>query len=857
MKFAFLKNFDLPAFLGDDFEISYSQMYARILKFAECLKTENAHVAIYAENSPDWVCALYAAWLKHCTVVPVDATLHVPETAFILADSEADFLFTSRANLENARAAAEKSGRNIEICVLEDVEKPDEKAKIPDGWEIECDADALALIVYTSGTTSNPKGVMLSFDNLKANIDAVAEAGYYYAGMRTLAMLPFQHILPLMGTVVGLFFIGGSVVLPKSLSPSDIAGVLAKRKATMVISVPRFYELIHANIVEKINKSKIAKSLFLFSKFVGSVKFARALFGTIHRRFGGKVSAWVCGGAAINRDIISDLNALGFNICEGYGMTEAAPIISVPRMNRIKVGSCGEPLPSNEVKIDDGEIIVRGRSITKGYYKRPEENEASFKNGWLYTGDLGYLDEDGFLFITGRRKEIIVLPNGKKLNPLELEEQIKEKCPELEEIGVLMHGDVLQAICRISAEKYAALGKEGAEAFVRENAILPYNRANASYRRIIRFTVSTKEFPRTRIGKLKRFQLASFVESVKTELPMEEASAPEPETKTYKDLKEFLAMQISAPVLPDAHMEMDLGLDSLGKVALHGFIKENYGIDMQESEFEKNSSLRKVSNFVDEKLKQNSSPEAQKPEARPRKAKSVAWGEILNGCNPPEIPKTYFFHAITLFVSRVFFWLWYDIKIEGKEHIKDGEPLIVAPNHQSLCDGFFFAKMFPRKKIYKFYFFAKMRAMMRSRLMKFYIRHSNIIVVDVKSNIKESVQKLAECLRRKNYVVMFPVGTRTRGGEVAEFKPMFTILAKEMKVKVVPMVISGAFEGLKARASLPVRGTKIRIKILPPVAVEEGESYEQFSARVRSIVAAEKAKMEGKDAGDAGGINKQ
>ena len=843
MKYTFLKNFDLPAVLGEDFEISYAQMHARILKTAERVKKENAHVAIYAENSPGWVCALYAAWLKHCAVIPVDATLAVAETAFILSDSEADFLFTSRANFENARAAAEKSGRDIEICVIEDIEPPAAEAASEPGWKIECDAEALAFIVYTSGTTSNPKGVMLTFDNLKANIDAVAEAGYYYEGMRTLAMLPFQHILPLVGTVVGLLFMGGSIVFPKSLAPADIAGVLAKRRATMVISVPRFYELIHANIMEKIKKSAVAKSLFLFSKFVGSVKFARALFGAVHRRFGGCVSAWVCGGAALNRDIIADLNALGFNICEGYGMTEAAPIIAFPRLNRIKIGSCGEPLPSNEVRIVDGEITVRGRSITKGYYKRPEEDAASFKDGWLYTGDLGYLDDDGFLFITGRRKELIVLPNGKKLNPIELEEQIKEKCPELEEIGVLMHEDVLQAVCRISAEKYAALGKEGAEAFARENAILPYNRANASYRRIIRFTVTTKEFPRTRIGKLKRFQLASFVESVKTELPIEGVSAPEPETKTYKDLKEFLAMQVSAPVMPDSHMEMDLGLDSLSKVALHGYIKENYGIDMQESEFEKHSSLRKVAEFVEEKQKQ-AAQAAEKPAERPRR-KSVAWGEILK--TSPEIPKTYFFHAITLLVSRIFFRLWYDIKIEGREHIKDGEPLIVAPNHQSLCDGFLFAKMFPRNKIYKFYFFAKMRAMMKSKLMKFYIRHSNIIVVDVKSNIKESVQKLAECLRRKNYVVMFPEGTRTRDGEVAEFKPMFAILAKEMKVKVAPMVISGAFEGLKARSSLPARGTKIHIKILPPVAVEEGETYEQFSARVRSIVVAEKAKMESGD----------
>lgn len=847
MKYTFLKDNNLPAFLGDDFEISYSSMYANVLEFSKRVPKERAHVAIYAENSPEWVCALYGAWLKHSTVVPVDATLPVAETAFILSDSETDFLFASKANLENAKAAVEKSGRAVEICVIEEVEKPLMNATLPNGWKIECDAEDLAFIVYTSGTTSNPKGVMLTFDNLQANIEAVSDEGYFHEKMRTLAMLPFQHILPLVGTVVGVLYVGGAIVFPKSLAPADIAGVLAKRKATMVISVPRFYELIHANIMEKVNKSIAVKSLFLLSKFAGSVKFARMLFASIHKRFGGKVSAWVCGGAALNREVNADLSALGFKICEGYGMTEAAPIIAFPRIGNIKIGSCGQPLPSNEVRIVDGEIIVRGRSITKGYYRRPEENEASFNNGWLYTGDLGYFDDDGFLFITGRRKEIIVLPNGKKLNPIELEEQIKEKCPSLEEVGVLMYDDILQAVCRISDKMYAELGKEGAEDFVRENAILPYNRANASYRRIIRFTVTTKEFPRTRIGKLKRFQLASFVESVKTELPIEQVFAPEPESKIYKDLKEFLAMQVSVTVLPDAHMEMDLGLDSLGKVALHGFIKENYNIDMQESDFEKYSSLRKVANFIEEEQKKKTEEKAVADAPKPRKPKAVAWSEILKNCTPPAIPKTYFFHSITLLAARIFFKFWYDIEIEGRENIKDGEPMIVAPNHQSLCDGFFFAKMFPRKKVYKFYFFAKMRAMMSSKFMKFYVRHSNIIVVDVKSNIKESVQKLAEILRKKNYVVMFPEGTRTRDGNVAEFKPMFAILAKEMGVRVVPMVISGAFEGLKARASLPARGTKIKIKLLPPVSVEEGESYADFSNRVREIVIAEKAKIEGRE----------
>lgn len=848
MKVTLLKNSERPAFLGDDFSISYSAAHAMINSAASKITSDGLHVALYAENSPEWACTLFGIWQRAGTAVPVDAGLPAREAAFILKDSQASLLFTSKTNLEKAQEAIKISERPIKICMLEDVEKTLLGANIDENWKIEREASDLALIVYTSGTTNLPKGVMLTFDNLQANVEAVSDEGYFLPNIRVLAMLPFHHILPLVGTVIAPLYVGGSIIFPKSIAPSDISSVLQKHKATMVISVPRFYELIHANVKEKVNRSIVVKSLFNFAKIVGSVKFSRLLFASVHKKFGGNVKFWISGGAALDKEAAHDLQALGFEICEGYGMTEAAPIIAFPRIGEIKIGSCGQPLPSNEVRIIDGEITVRGRSITKGYFNRPEENEATFNNGWLYTGDLGYFDDEGYLFITGRRKEIIVLPNGKKLNPIELETQLKEKSDDIEEIGVLMYDDILQAVVRLKPEKYASFENiEAINNFVRETIILPFNRANASYRRIIRFTVTTKEFPRTRIGKLKRFQLASLIESISTDLPLEQAIAPEPESEVYAELKDFMSMQVQVPVLADSHIEMDLGLDSLGKVSLRELIKENYNIDMNEADFEKFSTLRTISEHIDseqKKAQEQMKEQEQKTPQSAAKAKVVAWGEILKNCTPPSIPKTYFFHNITIMLAKLFFKLWYNVKVEGTENVPDEGPVIIAPNHQSLCDGFLFASAFTRKKVYKFYFFAKMRAMMKSSLMRFFVRHSNLIIVDVKSNVRESVQKLAELLRKKNVVVMFPEGTRTRDGNVAEFKPMFAILSKEMEVKVVPAVISGAYEGLKSRTSLPVKGTRISFKFLPAMSPNKDESYADFAARVRdAIVAAKELKQ--------------
>ena len=226
------------------------------------------------------------------------------------------------------------------LLVLEDVSGGD-TPKAESGWLIEREESDLAFIVYTSGTTGNPKGVMLTFANLYANMKAVYEAKYYYEGIRVLALLPFHHILPLMGTVVMPLSICGKLVFPKSLSPIDMAEALQKYPVDMVIAVPRFYELLHTNILAKISQSKLASALFKAAKFANSEFLSQKIFSAIHKKFGGEVKFWISGGAALDRKVWRDLSALGFGIREGYGMTECAPIITFPRIGNVKVGSPG------------------------------------------------------------------------------------------------------------------------------------------------------------------------------------------------------------------------------------------------------------------------------------------------------------------------------------------------------------------------------------------------------------------------------------------------------------------------------------------------------------------------------------
>ena len=292
-----------------------------------------------------------------------------------------------------------------------------------------------AVIIYTSGTTGSPKGVMLSYDNLLVNIEAVTtDVNIYTSEDRVMVLLPLHHIFPLMGTMIIPLGVGGTIVLSPSMASEDIMATL-QHGITIIIGVPRLYNLIRKGIRDKINKSGVAKLLFKIAEKKNSLTFSRKIFGSVQRKFGGKIKYMVCGGAALDKEVCKDYLTLGFEILEGFGMTECAPMITFTRPGRVLPGSAGEPLKTNEVKVIDGEIVNRGRNVMQGYYNRPEETAAILKDGWLYTGDLGHL-EDNRIFITGRKKEIIVLSNGKNINPEEIENKIQSMTEVITEIGV-------------------------------------------------------------------------------------------------------------------------------------------------------------------------------------------------------------------------------------------------------------------------------------------------------------------------------------------------------------------------------------------------------------------------------------
>jgi long-chain acyl-CoA synthetase len=619
-----------------------------------------------------------------------------------------------------------------------------------------------------------------------------------------------------MGTLIIPLSTGGAIAICSSMASEDILRTLVQNRVTLVIGVPRLYTAIRGGLMDKINKNALARILFKLAKRVNSLSFSRILFKSVQQKFGGYIGYLVSGGAALDTAVNSDMRTVGFEILEGFGMTEAAPMITFARPGRVKIGSPGEALFCTQIEIRDGEIVVSGPNVMKGYYQKPAETAEVIREGWLYTGDLGYLDPEGFLYITGRKKEIIVLSNGKNINPIEIEEQLAKVHPVVKEVGVFQDGDRLRAIIIPDLKIYGESDQSKMRDYIRQNVLQPYNQSVVPYKMVLSFSVSFEELPKTRIGKIQRFRLKEL--AVEPELKNEDDT--QVKLEEYQILKNYLENEKKIKVLPSYHLEMDLGLDSLDKVSLQVFIESSFGINMEISEMVKFETLLSLSEYIhSHKQKQ--------------KAEKINWSEILKQKIHLKLPSTWITGNMFFKLSKVFFSVYFRFRGRGEKNIPES-PCIFVANHQSFFDGLFLASLLKFKLMRKTYFYAKEKHI-RNPFVKFLAHRNNIIIMDLNHNLKESIQKMAEVLRKNRNLIIFPEGTRTRDGRMGDFKKTFAILSRELNVPVVPVSINGAFEALPRGSFFPKPFKKIRVEFHQPV-YPENHSYDSLSDVVRDKI---------------------
>ncbi|MDL2256821.1 AMP-binding protein [Bacteroidales bacterium OttesenSCG-928-I14] len=491
---------------------TYKELLQKINSYASYYKDKSYKVvAILGENSIDWISAFYSGFVNNCIVVPLENTAQASEMAHIFNDCHPDLLFVSPKSADKVQSLLEEIDYKPEIFYLGAIEKEVEEYS----WNSPSDHEKTAIIMYTSGTTATPKGVMLSFKNLIAGIEGASckENKVYTYDREVLMLLPLHHIYPLKATLMSPLSVGATIVICPSMSSNDFFNTLKNNKIAILIAVPRFYELLYIGIKEKVDESFRLRFFYKLAKIIKSHSFSKRVFRNIHLRFGEALEFMICGGAPFPLHVGEFFNTLGFEVLEGYGMTEASPLIAMNRPGRGRLGTAGEAFPSLTIEIRDGEIVAKGNNIMKGYYNRPDETNEVLKDGWLYTGDLGYLDKDNFLHITGRKKEVLVLPSGKNINPIELEKGLEQSFDIIKEVGVcLLNNRDLHAIIYPNEDKLKSLSIEEKEKVFKEEVLPLFNEKLSTYKQIYQFSFTDKELPRTRLGKLQRFKLPELID---------------------------------------------------------------------------------------------------------------------------------------------------------------------------------------------------------------------------------------------------------------------------------------------------------------------------------------------------------
>lgn len=800
--------------------------YDDLSRYAQCYADaygsigKESKVAIFAPNSPEWIFAFYGIIHAKAIAVPIDELATPDELAYVLKDALPDVLVTTSERCASVQKVLHESGVPTRVVVMEEVPVANVNERVP--MDIPAgEPDDVVLIIYTSGTAGTPKGVMLTYRNILYNVDAVSKSVHIFDPERNvMILLPLHHAFPLMGSMVAPLRVGATVVIASKLNAESVLQTLNDGKISIIIGVPRLYDLLAKGVMSKINERRITRWLYKMVNAIGWQWLSKTVFAAVHKKFGGHIKFLVSGGAALSIETARIYKALGFYVLEGYGMTETAPMISFTRPGGRKIGYAGHPLPGIEVRIDDnGEVCVRGDNVMAGYYHREEETEAVIRDGWLHTGDTGILDKYG-LKLTGRIKDIIVTSNGKNINPEEIENALSKHYACIKEVGVCAPDGILTAI--VVPEMSAVRDDTGRslDDTVRD-AILDYNKNAVTYKRLRNFHVISTELPKTKLGKLQRFLLEPLLEKNQEEKPAE--SEMESLGETYDLLKHFVDAETGTSAAPDSHFEIDLAMDSLTRVALLAYVESTFDVKITPNQLEECSTLRTLTELIE-------------TQTHATHSNQKSWREILlDKISQVRLNKPGITHWCVDAFIRCAMPVVYKIKGQGMENIPQ-DPCLMIANHRSYMDAPSIISQLTVAQSRRTYFFAKAKHW-RSKFMAFMAKKNNLILMDINQNVTAALQQVAAALMRGKNVIIFPEGTRSKDGKLGKFKETFAIISQALNVPIVPVVIEGTERALGRWGKLPYFRFRfpISVRFLKPVYPLPGDEPKSTRDYVFSI----------------------
>lgn len=857
---------------------TYAQLLEEALRWKRFLSAKGIgpaeKVAVMLDNQPEFVAAFLGVMACGSTAVLLDNQLSGAQVEKFIHHSGTRFFVTNSKIFQRVGASLGKAP----YCLVDVAGFSNQLNNAPALSDIVVERTEMAktaVLFYTSGTTDQPKAVMLTHRNLLSNVDAITTLSLIKPDDRLLAFLPLHHAYAFTVTLLTPLLSGITIVYPSGLSSADLMGCLREQNITLFVGVPQVFNLIHRSVREKIKSLSglvkmifnfLAELNFSFRKRLG-LNCGKIFFAKIHQNLGPSMRLMVSGGARLEPDIAKDFYRWGLDILEGYGLTETAPVAAFMPMGRPKFGSVGKPLPGVEIKIDApnaegvGEVLIKGDNVMAGYYAMPDETAKVIRDGWFYSGDLGRMDKDGYIFLVGRKKEMILLSNGKNIYPEDVEKQYS-RIPFIKEIGILA-GKVagqteaeeqLVAVIVPNEEAFRAsreANMQGKLKWELDNVSLQL----PSHSRIKSFVINQEPLPRTRLGKLIRYQL----NTIYSQLALQTARSLQPPVEDTAAVKMggaagaalvFFEEKLKRPVLPAHHLELDLGLDSLNRIEMLLGIQERLGLELNDEQALKFFMCATVQELMDQLV--TLAPDH--AETKTPAESELNWKNILHEELSDEMKRkiklsfgflAMLFNFVMITFLKIIFKIFFLLRTEGLARLPKKGPYLLCPNHTSYLDGLFVMTALPYGLVVQTYFLG-FKMFFESAALKPFVRVARLIPIETTHDFVESLKACAHVLNHGKIVCYFPEGQRSVDGQVTEFKKGVGILIRELGVPVVPVYLDGAFKTWPRGQKWP-RLARVTVKfgpvvepaeLLPIKSNEESptHTFEQIASRLRAEV---------------------
>ncbi len=817
-------------------------------------------VAICAENGPEWGLAYLAVMRAGMTAVPLDPQLPPTEAWSAARFARVRLMCAGAATFDDL--SAHRGEEDAELVKLREPFIPPAGAtRDPEPDPVEVDDNAIASILFTSGTTIAAKAVPLTHRNLLANASALLRVHPIRPADELLSVLPLYHAFEFTGGFLVPIVCGATVTYVEQLKGAEILAAMQATGTTIMLAVPRLLKMFHDSIEDGVASSGLPRrALFRILKLASRVtghRFGRRLFGTVHKKFGGRLRMFVSGGSRLDPEMFSAFKRMGFVVYEGYGLTETSPVLTVNPPGWAKANSVGPPLPNVELAIRNqnlegiGEVWVRGPSIMSGYIDDPDATAEVMIDGWLRTGDLGKRDEDGFLYLTGRSKDLIITSAGKNVYPDEVEIRYKDLpfAKELCVFGIPAEdglGDTVHAVVVVDEAAAPELDRSSIEREIRL-AAETLAEALPPHQRITALHFWYRDLPKTSTMKAKRGAIRDAVASKTGAVETPETKTPPgAETEFGSDrngnealvaVRGILSKQSKRPestIHDDTHLLLDLGIDSIGKVDLIGSIEAKFAMRIDDK---KAAAIARVSDLLHVIGDRKPLGGGSRGEAWRRLVTSNS-GRRENGSNTSAIaPARWFVRgAVGAFMNT-----YVRVEARGREHIPAAGPFILAPNHSSHLDSLsVLTAVGSLRRVWvagaeDYFFDTTLKRFLFGRLL-------DTIAFDRHADGLSGLRRCSEALFRGDGLLLFPEGTRSRDGRLQPFKVGVAVLAMERLAPIVPTFIDHAYE-LWPKGRRLIRPGVVQVRfgapLVPPKEDLGADHYalaQDFTRSVRTAV---------------------